>query len=96
MGTGRAEGLAKLGITAEQARAGYADISYELPIEAQIAQRFGDTVSQTELEATKFGVAGAAEAQRKLRQLNSSEEGLFAGKPSASKESLSRSTVGSY
>jgi hypothetical protein len=94
--TARAEYLAATGVTEAAARAGYADIAYALPDEAAIAQRFGATVGQADLWATKFGTADAAEAQRKLRQLNQSESGLFAGKPGADASSLSQSTAGSY
>jgi len=92
----RAEEIAALGVTGDQAQAGYADIAYALPTESNIAQRFGEDVGQNELEAAKFNTADAAEAQRKLRLVNQSEVGLFAGKSGADSKSLSRSTTGSY
>jgi hypothetical protein len=92
----RAEYLAASGVTDAQARAGYGEIALGLPTEQAIAQRFGETIGQSEVEAATFGVAGAAEAEEKRRRLKASEAGLFAGRPGADTSSLSRSTVGSY
>jgi hypothetical protein len=94
--TARAEYLAASGVTAEAAQGGYGDIAFAMPVEQGIAQRFGESVDQGELEAAKFSVEGSAEAEEKLRRINAAEAGLFGGKPGASTGSLSKSTAGSY
>src|SRR6266496_3832948 len=89
-----AERLASFGVTGEQAVAGYSQIAADLPVEQQIAGRFGTGITQAEEEAAVF-LGGPGERQKK-KTLAESEAGLFQRSAAASQTALSRPTAGQY
>lgn len=90
----RAEYFAAHGVDEQAALKGYTDVAAELPDTANIAKRFGETFDQTDAE--NADILGLASAQRKKKDLFSSESGLFAGRSGATQAALSKSTAGSY
>lgn len=90
----RAEGLAAQGVDEQQALQGYSQIGETFGTDQVIAQRFGTTFSQAEEENDRL--LGMASAQRKRKDLYGKEGALFEGASGSTKESLSKSTAGSY
>lgn len=90
----QAERLAGFGVSGEQAVAGYGQIARDLPVEQQVAQRFGETVGLGEEESATF--LADPVARRKKQRLAESEAGLFDRSAAASATALSRPTVGQY
>lgn len=90
----RAEQLAAAGVTQAQATQGYGDIAGALGNDSAIAQRFGQTLNQgTEEDARLLGLASA---QRKIKDLQAAESGLFAGRGAANSGALSGTASGAY
>jgi hypothetical protein len=94
VGVARAEQLADLGVTAGQAAQGYGDIGQAIETDKAIAARFGQTLDLADEENAR--ILGLASAQRKLRDVQSQEKGLFEGRAAASNATLSRSSRGAY
>jgi len=92
IGAGRAEQLASLGVSDEQAQAGFGQVAAALPGDAAIANRFGSTFTQTEEEDAALLKSG--DALRKKQRLNAAEAGLFAGGAGTTNAGLSGSTGG--
>lgn len=90
----RYEGYADQGITADQAAQGFAQIGQVEHTDQSIARRFGQTFTQTEEEQAR--IQGLASAQRKQRELASSETALFKGRASADQRTLNQRTGGAY
>lgn len=90
----RAETLADLGVDTQAATRGFAEIGLRINTESASAQRFGETITQTEQEDATF--RGLASAERKRRRVNASEQGLFTGAGGASEGALGRSATGQY
>lgn len=82
----RAQQLQQAGVTANQAQQGYEQIAYELPTDQSIANRFGTTEDQTQIE--NADLLNQADAVRKRQRLYSEEEGLFSGRPGVDQNSL--------
>lgn len=72
-----AERLADLGVTAEQAEQGYANIAEMLPVFSQLGRIYSDDYNQATAEAEVF--EGSAEAARKRKGLASQERAAFGG-----------------
>jgi hypothetical protein len=90
-----AEELAKLGITKEQAQAGYQKVAEVLPTAQKLSAIYDEdkiTYGQTEAEAETF--KGLASAKRKREQLVSKEIGTFSGQSGLAKGALSRGSRG--
>lgn len=74
---GYAEQLATMGISADQARAGYQQISGELDTMKALGSIYGEEWTQRTSEEALF--TGQAEAREKQRRLLSQERGAFGG-----------------
>lgn len=85
--TGRAEQLATLGVSGDQAQVGFGKVAAGLPGDSSIAQRFGSTFTQTEEE--NAALLGDAAALTKKQRLNASEEALFGGRAGTNTAGLS-------
>lgn len=94
VGTARAEDLVAQGVTGAQAQSGYGQIADALSTDQAIAARFGSSIDQSQEEDARL--LGLASAQRKLKDLQASEAGLFSGRSAASGGALSGSGSGSY
>ena len=94
VGTARAEQLASAGVTQGQAAQGYSDIAGALGTDTAIAQRFGQSLNQGDEEDARL--LGLASAQRKIKDLQAAESGLFAGRGAATGGALSGTGAGSY
>lgn len=93
-GRSQAEIYADQGITDSQAQQGFQNVAAVLPDEAKIASRFGQQYTQQDAQDEFLG--GLASAQRKRKQLNDSEEALFAGSSGLDQNSLKTNAAGSY
>lgn len=90
----RSEFLTAQGIDEAAAQKGYAAVGAELSDTSNIAQRFGQSFTQTDAE--NADLLGLASAQRKKKDLFNSEASLFAQSSGSQSSSLSKSTAGSY
>lgn len=93
-GVKQAEIYAGQGVTDSQAQSGFQNVAAVLPDETKIADRFHQQYTQQDAQDEFLG--GMASAQRKRRQLNNSEEALFAGSSGLDQNSLKINTAGSY
>lgn len=79
-GQASAEALAGMGITKQQATAGYQDVASMLPRGSQLASIYGESpYTQQTAEAEVFGTAGATEAAKKRKKLTELEQASFGG-----------------
>lgn len=88
--TNRAEQLTALGVTDAQAQAGFGKVAAGLPGDAAIAQRFGNTFSQTEEENAQL--LDDAGALQKKQTLNAAEAALFSGRAGTNTAGVSGAT----
>ena len=92
---GRAEELGQLGITEEQARAGFQQIAGGLPRGGQLAAIYQQgPYGQETAEAEVFGTAGAVQARRQRQRIIRSEEAAFGGQTGLTGGALSRERAG--
>lgn len=89
-----AERLAGMGITEQQAQAGYAVISESLDDVERLGEIYGLDYSQRDFEAEVF--EGDATATRKRKRLASQERAAFSGSSGVGQGSLRRSTSGQF
>jgi hypothetical protein len=96
-GMARAEELARLGITGEAAREGYASIADIAPRGSQLAAIYGEgPYGQTEAEQEVFGLSGSAAAGAKRKKLSELERSAFSGQAGTTAGALSRDRAGSF
>jgi hypothetical protein len=83
-------GLAKMGVSYDQAKQGYEAIAGGLPTYSKLAGIYGgdQAGAMSTMEAATFGTPGSAEAQRKIRRVAVQEESAFAGGSAVDKASL--------
>lgn len=91
----RAEQLQTLGVTEEQAQAGYQQIAGGLQRGGQLSaiyqqSPYGQEVAEQEI----FGMAGAPEARRRRQKIIKSEEATFGGQAGISSGALARDRAG--
>ena len=88
----RAKELANYGITAAQARQGYADVANIQPRGSQLAAIYNfEPYTQSTAEQEVFNLAGSAEAAQKRKKLIETEKATFGGSSgTASSGALSR------
>lgn len=99
-GVGRAEELAKYGITKAQAQQGYGTIAEFLPT----AEKLGDIYAkqgmgpydQLTAEQEVFGTAGAAGAATKRKKLSELERAAFGAQSGLAQGALARDRAGAY
>ena len=97
---GRAEELAKYGITKAQAQQGYQTIGEFLPT----AEKLGDIYAnqgmggydQATAEQEVFGTAGAADAAKKRKRLSALEQAQFGGQAGIAGGALEQGRQGAY
>jgi hypothetical protein len=97
---GRAEELAKYGVTKAQAQQGFQTIGEFLPT----AEKLGDIYAnqglgaydQAVAEAEVFGTAGAAEAAKKRKKLSQLEQAQFGGQAGTTQGALGRERAGAF
>jgi hypothetical protein len=89
-----ADKLAGMGITEEQAQAGYAAISEGLPTLDKLGDIYGQDYNQTDFEAEVF--EGNGEATKKRKRLASQERAAFSGSSGVAAGSLRESTAGLF
>lgn len=93
----RAEELARLGITGEAAREGYASIADIAPRGSQLASIYGESpYGQTEAEQEVFNLSGSAAASQKRKKLSELERSAFSGQAGTTAGALSRDRAGSF
>jgi hypothetical protein len=73
----RAEQFAQFGVSLDQARQAYSNISQVLPAAQALGSRFGETFGQSQLEDASL--LGSGEALRQQQRLTSSEKSDFSG-----------------
>ena len=79
-GVSRAEQLASYGVTGEAARQGYQAIASFLPRATQLSEIYKQgPYTQTTAEQEVFGITGAAEAEKRRKQLSQLETAQFSG-----------------
>jgi hypothetical protein len=94
---GRAEELAKFGVTAQQAREGYQAAAPIIERGRQLADFYRESpYTQATAEEEIFGLSGAAEAGAKRRKLTSLEQAEFSGQSGLTGGALSRERAGQY
>ncbi len=94
---GRAEELAKFGVTAQQARQGYQAASPIIERGRQLSDFYQESpYTQRTAEEEIFGLSGAAEAGAKRKKLTALEEASFAGRSGTTGGALSRDRAGSF
>lgn len=86
--TSYAAELAKQGVTADQARQGYAAIGDELGTLSQLGSIYGETWGQRQSEQAMF--EGNAQVNQKKKRLASQERGAFSGSAGAAKGGLAQ------
>lgn len=89
-----AERLAGMGVTEQQAQAGYGLISENLTTLGRLGEIYGVDYDQGDFEAEVFEQSG--EATRKRKRLASQERAAFSGSSGISRGSLARDTSGQY
>lgn len=82
----RAQQFQQAGVTQSDAQKAYAQIAQSMPIDANIAQRFGQTFGQTQEENDLLLNQGQAALQRQT--LYNEEQGLFKGHAGADAQSI--------
>lgn len=92
VGTGRAEQLATLGVTGDQAQQGYGKVAEITAGDGSIANRFGQQFTQGEAENAVF--LSDAAALKKKQTLDAEESSLFAGRAGTNTQGLSGGTGG--
>ena len=94
---GRAEELARFGITAERAREGYQAAVPIIERGRQLSSFYGESpYTQATAEEELFNLSGAAEATKKRKKLTALEEASFAGQSGMTGGALSRERAGSF
>ena len=97
---GRAEELAKYGITKAQAQQGYQAIGEFLPTATQLGDIYAKqglgAYDQATAESEIFGTAGASEAAQKRKKLSALEQAQFGGSAGTSQGALARERQGSF
>jgi hypothetical protein len=94
---GRAEELAKYGITAQQAREGYQAAVPIIERGRQLSDFYQESpYTQRTAEEEIFGLSGAAEAGTKRKRLSSLEQASFSGQSGLTSGALSRDRAGQY
>ena len=92
---GRAEELARFGITAEQARSGFQQIAGGVQRGSQLAAIYQETpYGQETAEQEVFGITGAPEARRRRQRIIKSEEAAFGGTTGITGGALARDRAG--
>lgn len=91
---GNAERLAELGVTEQQAVAGFAVISENLDDVDRLGEIYGVDYDQGDFEAEIF--EGDGKAARKRKRLASQERAAFSGSSGVSRGSLGQSTAGQF
>jgi hypothetical protein len=93
----RAEELAKLGVDAATAQAGYEAIAQSAPRGSQLAAIYGQgPYGQTEGEIEAFNLSGSAKAAQKRKKITGLETSEFGGQSGATSGALSRDRAGSF
>lgn len=93
----RAEELARYGVTGQAARQGYQTIASFLPRASQLSDIYKQgPYTQTTAEAEVFGTTGAAEAEKKRKQLTQLETAQFSGQTGVAQGALSRERAGQF
>ncbi len=93
----RAEELAKFGVTAEKARAGYQAASPIIERGRQLSDFYQESpYTQKTAEEEIFGLSGAAEASAKRKKLTALEQASFEGRAGTTGGALSRDRAGSF
>lgn len=96
-GVTRAEELARFGVTGQAARQGYQAIASFLPRATQLSDIYKQgPYTQTTAEAEVFGTTGAAEAEKKRKQLTQLETAQFSGQVGAAGSALGRERAGQF
>jgi hypothetical protein len=96
-GVSRAEELASYGVTGEAARQGYQAIASILPRSMQLSEIYKQTpYTQATAEQEVFGISGAAEAEKRRRQLAQLETAQFSGTSGAAGGALARERAGQF
>lgn len=95
VGRARAEDLVAAGVSDQQSQQGYSQIAGSMTTDQAIAQRFGGQAF-TQHDEEDARLLGLASAQRKLRDLQGAESGLFSGHAAAGGGALSGSGTGQY
>ena len=94
---GRAEELARYGVTAESARAGFGAIGGGLERGSQLASIYQQQpYTQTIAEEEVFNLPGQTEAQRKRKKIIGLEQAEFAGQTGVTGGALGRERAGSF
>jgi len=94
-GASRAEELAQLGITGEQARQGFQTVAEVLPRGQQLSEFYREApLTQTEVESEVFGTTGAVEAKKRRERLVGREQAAFAGTSGIAQGALNRERAG--
>lgn len=92
---GRAEELARFGITAEEARRGFQTVAEVAPRGTQLAEFYGETpYTQQTAETEVFGTTGAVEAKKRRERLVGREQAEFAGRSGVYQGALARDRAG--
>jgi hypothetical protein len=97
---GRAEELAKYGVTKAQAQQGYATIGEFLPTASQLGDIYAKQglgpYTQTTAESEIFNTANAADAARKRKKLAQLEQASFGGAAGTAQGALARDRAGNF
>ena len=94
---GRAEELARYGVTAESARAGFGAIGGGLERGSQLASIYQQQpYTQTIAEEEVFNLPGQTDAQRKRKKIIGLEQAEFAGQTGITSGALGRERAGSF
>jgi hypothetical protein len=94
---GRAEELARYGVTAESARAGYGAIGGGLERGRQLADIYQQPdYTQAVAEEEVFNLPGQAQATQKRKKIIGMEKATFGGQTGITSGALSRDRAGSY
>jgi hypothetical protein len=94
---GRAEELARYGVTAETARAGFGAIGGGLERGSQLANIYQQQpYTQTLAEEEVFNLPGQTDAQRKRKKIIGLEQAEFAGQTGITSGALGRERAGSF
>lgn len=91
---GRLERYSDLGITESEIQNAFGRIAATAPVDQRLAQRFGQSLSQATRESEELLNDGTAARQRAALYQN--EQSLFAARPSADEDSLSRNRRGQF
>ena len=97
---GRAEELAKYGVTKAQAQQGYQTIGEFLPTATKLGDIYANqglgAYDQAVAEAEVFGTANAAAATQKRKKLSQLEQAAFGGASGTAQGALARDRAGAY